>query len=54
VNDVLSEFIALQCSTRQVCPLALFLYVITVDALGYLLEVARMQGKISGYLLTIW
>nr|KUM47385.1 hypothetical protein ABT39_MTgene5570 [Picea glauca]QHR89567.1 hypothetical protein Q903MT_gene3589 [Picea sitchensis] len=52
MNGVLSESIALQRSIRQGCMLASYLYVITVDALGYLFEATRLQGQIRGiYLL---
>jgi hypothetical protein len=41
-KGVLLESITLQCSIQQGSSLAPYLYVIAVDALGYLLEVARV------------
>jgi hypothetical protein len=48
VNNVLSPCIHLHRSIRQGCPLAPYLYVLTVDALGYLLEATHLQGQLRG------
>lgn len=48
IHNSLSPRILLHRSIRQGCPLALDLYVLTIDALGSLLEVARLQGQLRG------
>jgi hypothetical protein len=48
VNGELLDSIQLQCSLWQGCPLAPNFYVIAANALGYLLETARLQGQIRG------
>jgi hypothetical protein len=42
VNGVFQDKIMLHKLIRQGCALAPYLYVLVVDALGYLLEVARI------------
>lgn len=51
INNSLSSWISLHRSIQQGCPLAPYLYVLTIDALGYLLEVARIQGKVQNICL---
>nr|QHR88371.1 hypothetical protein Q903MT_gene2384 [Picea sitchensis] len=48
VNNSLYPHILLHWSIRQGCPLAPHLYVLTADALGYLLEAAHMQRQLRG------
>ena len=48
MSNSLSRHIHLHRSIRQGCPLAPYLYALTVDALGYLLEATLHQGKIRG------
>lgn len=43
--------ISLNRSIRMGCPLAPYLYFLTVDALGYLLEEACIVGQIRGIML---
>jgi len=52
VNNSFSLRISLHRSSHQGCPLAPYLYVLAADALGYLLEVARIQGQVKGIRLT--
>jgi hypothetical protein len=44
VNNLLSTCICIHRSMRKECPLAPYLYVLTVDSLGYLLEATCLQG----------
>ena len=46
MSNSLSRHIHLHRSIRQGCPLAPYLYVLTANALGYLLEATLHQGKI--------
>jgi hypothetical protein len=46
MNNSLAPHTSLHRSIRQGCPLVLYFYVLTIDALGYLLEDAWLQGHI--------
>jgi hypothetical protein len=46
INNALSPWILLHRSIRQGCPSAPYLYVLMVDALGYLLESTRIARKV--------
>lgn len=48
INNMMTDPFPLQRSIRQGCPLASYLYVITADALGYMLQGARKLKLISG------
>ena len=48
INNTLSPHIHLHKSIKQGCPLAPYLYVLNVDALGYLLETTNQQAHIRG------
>ena len=48
VKNALSPRIHLHRYINQGCPLTLYLYVFIVDALGYLLEAACLQGQLRG------
>lgn len=48
VNNSLSNPFPLERSIRQGCPLSPFLYVLAVDALGYLLQKYNHMGLIKG------
>jgi hypothetical protein len=43
---MLTTHTLLHHSIRQGCPLAPYLYVLALDALGYSLEANKMQGRI--------
>lgn len=47
VNKSLSPWIVLHWSICQGCPLAPYLYVLTMNALGYLLEVTRIARQVQ-------
>ena len=51
INRVLSPWTSLHCPMHQGCPLAPYLYVLTTNALGYLLEASHIAGWIHGILL---
>ena len=36
---------------RQGCPLAPYLYVLIIDTLGYLFDVTKFQGHVSGIII---
>lgn len=51
VNDIKSDFFDLSRSIRQGCPLASILFVITTDALYYLMRDCRSSNKVQGLIL---
>jgi hypothetical protein len=51
VNNALSLKILLHHSICQGCSLATYLYVLTADSLGYLLEAAHIAGQVCRILL---
>ena len=50
-NKAFPPRISLNRSIKRGCPLAPYLYVLTVDALGYFLEEACIVGEIRGIML---
>jgi hypothetical protein len=46
VNNTLTDHIPLHRSIKKKCHLTPYLYVLTVDALGYLLESTSIKGRI--------
>jgi hypothetical protein len=52
VNKALSPHIFLHRSICYGCPFPSYLYVFTVDALGYLLEGTCIKGQIHGIFLS--
>jgi hypothetical protein len=54
VNNLLSPCILLHQSICHGCPLAPYLYILIVDALGYQLDVACIQGLVCSILFPNW